>query len=93
MNESPEIVGKPKDPKAPLTQQQVEDFIMLAGQREERWFKICFIDEKMNEDSTALALMESLGDVIHAGIISLALEERMTQAKEDCKGVNTNGSH
>lgn len=70
---------------ANLTQEDVENFILLAGQTGERWFKLSFVDEGMNSEPTAVALMESIADVIHDGITSMAFAERQDQAIEDTK--------
>jgi len=69
----------------PLTQKQVEDFIMLKAQSNERWFEVRFLDEDMNNDPTAAALMTSISDVIFAGMASLGLEERMADAEKSKK--------
>ena len=74
----------------PLTQKQVEDYIVLKGQSGDRWFRLVFVDADMNDDPVAIALMDSIADIVHAGIISLSLEERMDQAKKDCEGVCQN---
>lgn len=74
-----------------LTQQQVENFILLAGQTGERWFKLSFIDEGMNNDPTAKALMESIGDVIHEGMMNMEFDERSEQAIESAKGTIITG--
>ncbi len=66
-----------------LTQEEVENWIMLKTQADERWFEMRFIDEDMNNDPTALALMKSISDVIYAGTVSMVLEERMAQAEAD----------
>ncbi len=66
----------------PLTQKQVENFIQLKEQSGERWFEMRFIDEEMNNDPTAQALMISISDVIFAGMSSLSLEERMADAEK-----------
>lgn len=63
--------------KKPMTQQDVENYILLKGQSNERWFKLTFVDEEMNHDPTATALMESIGNVIQAGIVTMALEESL----------------
>jgi len=70
-----------------LTQQQVENFILLAGQSGERWFKLSFIDDGMNSDPTANALMDVLSDAIHDGIMSMDFTERYEQAAEDTKSI------
>jgi len=57
--------------KKKFTQQQVEDFILLAGQSKKRWFELRFLDEDMNNDPTAKALMEAIADSIHDGLMSL----------------------
>jgi len=88
-----EIIGAKKDPNKPMTQKQVEDFILLASQNGERWFQMSFVDEDMNKDPTAMALMDALSDMINQGVNTVGFEERMSQANEDCKGVNVNGSH
>jgi len=76
-----------------LTKKQVEDYILLKGQDSERWFKLVFIDDEMNDDPVASALMDSIADIVHAGIVSLSLEERMEQAQKDCEGIEINGSN
>jgi len=53
----------------PMTQKQVEDFILLSGQSGKRWFKLSFIDEDMNNDPTACALMDVIADAVHAGMM------------------------
>lgn len=72
-----------EEKKTPMTQEEVENYILLAGQRQERWFTLRFTEESMNDDPTALALMESIADIIQGGIASMAMEERMAQAKAD----------
>ncbi len=69
----------------PLTQKQVEDYIQLKSQSGDRWFEMRFIDEDMNVDPTAKALMASISDSIFAGMTSLALEERMADAEKGKK--------
>ncbi len=71
----------------PMTQQEVENWIMLQTQNDVRWFEMRFVDEAMNNDPTAATLMQSISDVIYAGTVSMVLEERMEQASEDAKGV------
>jgi len=71
----------------PMTQQEVENWIMLQTQNDVRWFEMRFVDEAMNNDPTASALMQSISDVIYAGTVSIVMEERMEQASEDVKGV------
>ncbi len=63
--------------KKPMTQQDVENYILLKGQSGERWFKLMFVEEEMNHDPTAMALMESIGNIISAGIATMALEESL----------------
>lgn len=65
-----------------LTQKQVENFILLAGQTGERWFKLSFIDEGMNNDPTATALMDALADAIHSGMMSADFIEGYEQATD-----------
>ncbi len=73
--------------KVSLTQEEVENWIMLQTQNDVRWFEMRFVDEDMNEDPTAKALMQSISDVIYAGTVSMVIGERIAQAKEDVKGV------
>ncbi len=73
--------------KVSLTQEEVENWIMLQTQNDVRWFEMRFVDEDMNEDPTAKALMQSISDVIYAGTVSMVIEERIAQAKEDVKDV------
>jgi len=80
---------------ANLTQQEVENFILLAGQAGDRWFKLSFVDEDMNAEPVAVALMESIADAIHDGITSMAFAERQEQAVEESKIITgeSNGRH
>ncbi len=93
MGDLNKIIGVKKDEKTPITRQQVEDFIVLVSQGEKRWFNLSFIDEDMNAAPAANALMELVADAIHEGMKSMAIQERMAQAKEDSKGVNIHGSN
>ena len=54
-------------PKA-MTKEQVENWIMLKGQTGERWFKIEILDDEVGQDKTMIALMETVSDMIFAGI-------------------------
>ena len=65
--------------KTPMTQQEVENWILLKGQSGERWFEFGFIDEDMNKDPTAAALMKSIADVIQGGLVAMALEEMIPE--------------
>ncbi len=65
--------------KTPMTQQEVENWILLKGQSGERWFEFRFIDEEMNKDPTAAALMKSIADVIQGGLVAMALEEMIPE--------------
>lgn len=78
---------KPPVEKLPYTQKQVEDFIMLCGQDNKPWFKLVMLDEDMANDPTALALMQSITDVIQAGIVSMDFEENMVAAKKQAQEV------
>jgi len=78
--------------KVPFTQKQVEDFIVLCNQNNKPWFTLVMLDAEMAADPTAQALMQSITDVIQASIITMAFEERMTQAAEDVQGVD-HGAH
>ena len=88
MNNAPEIIGK----KKPMTQKQVEAYIQIANQKKERWFEMRFIDEEMNKDPTAMALMKVISDAIYKDAISAEFDENISQSEVEAKGVN-NGSH
>lgn len=69
------------DPK-PMTQEQVESWIMLKGQNpDERWFEIRILDEEVGNDPTAQALMKTVSDMIFKGIAGMPfIESRNTPA-------------
>jgi hypothetical protein len=54
--------------KIPMTKDEVESWIMLKGQTGKRWFKIVIVDEEVGQDPTMVALMETVSDMIFAGI-------------------------
>ena len=72
-------------PKKKYTQAEVENYIQVAGQSGVRWFKISFLDEDMNNDPVAQALMVSISDVIHDSMMSTIFTERQAQAKDQFK--------
>ena len=51
-----EYVGEVKPIRPPMTQEQVEAWIMLKGQSGERWFKIEILDKQVGQDPTMIAL-------------------------------------
>lgn len=61
--------------KKPMTQQEVENWIMLKGQSEERWFKLVITDDEIGQDPTMIALMETVSDMIFLGIQDLPFQE------------------
>jgi len=61
--------------KPPMTQEQVESWIMLKGQGKDRWFTIRILDDEVGQDPTMIALMETVSDMIFAGIQDLPFQE------------------
>ena len=61
--------------KQPMTQEQIESWIMLKGQTGERWFEIHVLDEEMDADPTMRALLEALSEMIHRGIMDMPFIE------------------
>jgi hypothetical protein len=69
--------------KPPMTQEEVENWIMLKGQTDERWFEIRILDEEVGQDPTMIALMETVSDMIFRGIKGMPFEEsEMARAKD-----------
>ena len=64
-----------------MTQEEVENWIMLKGQSDERWFEIRVLDEKVNEDPVMRALLEALSDMIHKGVMGMPFMESQNQRK------------
>ena len=62
--------------KKPMTKAEVESWIMLKGQSGERWFEIRILDEEVGQDPNVIALMETVSDMIFAGIQDMPFQER-----------------
>ena len=52
----------------PMSQEQVEQWVMLQGQKGVRWFSLQVLDPEMNRDPTCLALMNAIADTIFEGM-------------------------
>jgi hypothetical protein len=74
-----------EQPKA-MTKEQVQNWIMLKGQTNERWFKIEILDEEVGQDPTVIALMETVSDMIFAGIQNIPFAEAAKPKIEIVKG-------
>lgn len=61
--------------KPPMTKEQVEAWIMLKGQSDERWFKIVILDEEVGQEPNMISLMETVSNMIFAGIQGMPFEE------------------
>ena len=74
--------------KKPMTQQEVENWIMLKGQSSERWFELRILDEEVGQDPTMIALMETVSEMIFSGIQNMPFIEAETARKSKiAKGV------
>lgn len=87
-----EYVGEVKPIRPPMTQEQVEAWIMLKGQSGERWFKIEILDKQVGQDPTMIALMETVSEMIFAGIQGMPFLEaeqarQMGKKTDVAKGV------
>lgn len=71
--------------KPPMTQQEVENWILLKGQGEERWFEIQILDEEVRDDPTMIALMDTVSEMIYKGMQGMAFTE--ANKKPDLKPV------
>ena len=81
MNEAPGVLKT-------MSREQVQNFIMLASQRKERWFEIRFIDDDMNKEPEAIRLMNDISDMVQEGISAAEIEEHFDQAKKMNGGVD-----
>ncbi len=74
---SDDYVGdvKPVPIKPPMTQEEVENWIMLAGQTGKVVFEIHVVDPEIDKDPTMRALLESLTEMIHNGIMGMPFLE------------------
>lgn len=77
--------------KKPMTQEEVESWIMLKGQYDERWFEIRILDKEVGQDPTARALMEALSDMIHKGVMNMPFMEAQAASKPDLQVVTPGG--
>lgn len=77
--------------KPVMTQEQVENWVMLKGQSGERWFEIRILDEEVGQDPTMIALMETVSDMIFKGIQGMPFAESQAQAKPDLSIIKPNG--
>jgi len=83
-----EYVGEVKPIKPAMTQEQVESWIMLKGQSDERWFEIRVLDPVVGQDPTMVALMETLSDMMQQGILGMPfLESNNPKKTKLAKGV------
>ena len=64
--------------KPAMTQEQVENWIMVKGQTDERWFELRILDDEVGQDPTMIALMETVSDMIFKGIKELPFLEGKT---------------
>ncbi len=74
--------------KPPMTQEQVEAWIMLKGQSDERWFEIRILDEEVGQDPTVIALMETVSEMIFQGVRGMPFTEAEHQRSKVAKGVD-----
>ena len=61
--------------RKPMTKQDCENYIMLKGQGNERWFEVRILDEDIGQDPNMLALMETVSDMIFAGMQGMPFNE------------------
>lgn len=64
----------------PMSQEQVEAWIMLQGQKGVRWFNLQVLDPQMNKDPTLTALMTAIADSIFEGMTQQEFQERQANA-------------
>lgn len=69
----------------PMSQEEVENWILLKGQTEERWFEIRILDPEVGNDPTAVALMTVLSDMINQGIHNMPFLESQAKDQRDGK--------
>lgn len=74
------------DDPPPMTQEEVENWILLKGQNpEERWFEMRILDPVVGEDPTAKALMVALSDMINRGVHDMPFLEAQAKDNKDGK--------
>lgn len=61
--------------KKPMTQEEVENWILLKGQGKKRWFEIRILDKEVDKEPVMRALMEALSDMMQAGILGMPFME------------------
>ncbi len=78
------MADEPTPIKPPMTKEQVENWIMLKGQTDARWFKIVILDEEVGQEPNMIALMETVSEMIFAGIQGMPFEEaELVRKKRD----------
>ena len=70
----------------PMTKEQVESWVQLKAQTGERWFKVVVLDEEVGQDPTVIALMETVSEMIFAGIQNIPFAEVAKPKVEIVKG-------
>lgn len=68
--------------KPPMTKAEVENWILLQAQTGKRWFKIEILDDEVGQDTTMIALMETVSDMIFAGICDMPFQEAEAARKK-----------
>ena len=71
--------------KPPMTQEEVENWILVKGQRGERWFEIRVLDKEIDQDPTMRALMVALSDMIQKGVMNMPFIEAQHAAEKEGK--------
>lgn len=73
--------------KPPMTQEECENWILLKSQTGDAVFEIHLVDKEVDQDPTMRALMETITDMIHQGIMGMPFEESQQAGKPDLEVV------
>ena len=71
------MTKEPDAQKPPMTPEQIQEWIMLKGQGEKRFFKIEILDPDMAQEPNMILLMDTLSDFIYDGMKTAGLAESM----------------
>ena len=69
-----------------MTKEEVEAWVMLKGQSNERWFEIKILDEEVGQQPNMIALMETVSNMIFAGMQGMPFQEA-EMARKKASGV------
>jgi hypothetical protein len=68
-----------------MTPEEVEAWVMLKGQSDERWFEIRVLDPDMQDEPNLMSLMQVVSDMIFRGIKEMPFIEANSGLADETK--------